>query len=125
MNTLDLARTAYAAATRPIRTDRANEYDAFAAITARLRAAIRSGTPDFPTLAAALHENRRLWTLLAVNVAQGDNALQEDLRGRIFYLAEFTIQHTTKVLAGKAAADVLVDINAAVMSGLRNERAAA
>ncbi len=125
MNTSQQARSAYAAATRPIRTTRGTEYEAFATITARLVAALRGGESGFSALALALHENRRLWTILASDVADPENGLTRDLRARIFYLAEFTLQHSSKVLAGDAAADVLVEINTAVMHGLRNERAAA
>ena len=125
MTTSQQARTAYAAATRPIRSPRGIEYDAFAAITARLRTAAGGDKTRFPALAAALHDNRRLWTILAGDVADAGNQLVQELRARIFYLAEFTLQHTPKVLAGEASADILVQINLAVMSGLRNERAAA
>jgi flagellar protein FlaF len=120
-----MARTAYAGSANPIRTSRGTEYEAFARITARLRAALAGGRGGFAALAAALHDNRQLWTLLAADVAEKENGLAEDLRARIFYLAEFTRQHTTKVLAGRARAEVLVEINAAVMSGLRAERSAA
>jgi flagellar protein FlaF len=41
------------------------------------------------------------------------------LRARIFYLAEFTRAHTRKVLRRTAGPDALVEINLAVMRGLR------
>jgi flagellar protein FlaF len=120
-----MARSAYAASANPARTPRGTEYEAFARITARLRAASLAGTPGFPALADALHENRRLWTILASDVAESGNGLSPDLRARIFYLAEFTLQHTSRVLAGDGDAAILVDINTAIMGGLRNERSAA
>jgi len=119
VNTTTLARTAYAASANTIRTPRGTEYDAFARITSRLKEAARRGSVGFAALAAALHDNRCLWTLLAVDVADAGNELAEDLRARIFYLAEFTAQHSSQVLAGKADPDVLVEINSAVMNGLR------
>ena len=57
--------------------------------------------------------------LTAADVADRANGLPQDLRARIFYLAEFTDQHSSKVLSGKGKADVLVEINAAIMRGLR------
>lgn len=125
MNTTLMARTAYAASASPVRTERGTEYQAFAGITARIKAASDKGIAGFPALVAALHDNRRLWTLLAADVAEKENGLAKELRARIFYLAEFTLHHTSSVLAGNADADVLVDINSAVMGGLRGEGAAA
>jgi flagellar protein FlaF len=120
-----MARTAYASSANPIRTPRGTEYEAFARITARLKAAGTAGSAGFAALVQALHDNRSLWTLLAADVAEADNGLTPDLRARIFYLAEFTFQHTSKVLAGEAGAEVLVEINSAVMGGLRSDRSAA
>ena len=118
MNSIQLARTAYTQSARPIRTSRRTEYDAFASITGRIRTAVRAGNDGFAALVEALHENRKLWILLAADVADSDNGLSSDLRARIFYLAEFTVHHTSRVLAGEAHADVLVEINSAVMNGL-------
>jgi flagellar protein FlaF len=115
-----MARTAYAASANPARTSRSAEYEAFARITARLKAALDAGS--FAGLADALHENRRLWSILAGDVAEAGNGLSQDLRARIFYLAEFTLQHTSRVLAGTGGAAVLVEINTAVMAGLRQQR---
>ena len=120
-----MAQTAYARSAAPIRTDRGTEYDAFARITAALRSTAASAKKDFPALVRALHENRRLWTLLGTSVADPENKLPQDLRGRIFYLAEFSQQHTSKVLDGSASADILVEINTSVMKGLRSQAQAA
>jgi flagellar protein FlaF len=119
MNAVEMARTAYAPTAAPIRTGRAIEYDVFARTTHRLKAAAAAGPARFPELAAALHDNRRLWTVLAGDVADADNDLPRDLRARIFYLAEFTVAHSRKVLDGEATADALVEINTAIMRGLR------
>ncbi|MCP3969232.1 MAG: flagellar biosynthesis regulator FlaF [Rhodobacteraceae bacterium] len=125
MNALEMARTAYSSAKTPIRTHQSTEYDVFAQITGRMKAALSRGKPGFRDLAAALHDNRRLWILLAANVADGDNALPQALRAQIFYLAEFTLHHSSRVLEDSASADVLLDINTTVMRGLRQQEAAA
>ncbi|HHX91755.1 MAG TPA: flagellar biosynthesis regulator FlhF, partial [Paracoccus sp.] len=67
----------------------------------------------------AMHDNRRLWSAFATDLADSDNQYPRDLRARLFYLAEFVNQHTEKALSGDAPAGVLVDINLAVMRGLR------
>lgn len=125
MNTLDMARTAYtAAAAAPIRTPRSTEFEALARISHRLRSALKRGRSDYPGLVAALHENRRIWTLFATSVAQEDNGLPSDLRARIFYLAEFTDLTTKKVMRGEEDGAVLIEINAAVLRGLGHGEAA-
>jgi len=113
------ARAAYGATAHPIRTPRGAEYAAFARATSRLTAASRPAAP-FRDLAAALHENRRLWAALASDAAGEGNGLAPGLRARILYLAEFTRLHSGKVLRAEAHAQPLIDINSAVMRGLRD-----
>ena len=123
MNAVALAKTAYNSSSRaPLRTSRGTEYEAFAKATHQLG---RAQTSNFADLAAALHENRRLWTLLAADVAGEGNGLPDDLRARVFYLAEFTADHSRKVLSDGADAAVLVEINTAVMRGLRQSEGVA
>mgnify|MGYP002623904586 FL=1 len=120
-----MARTAYSSHTASIRTAQSTEFDIFAQITARMKSAAARGRAGFPELAAAIHDNRRLWILLAGDIADGRNALPEALRAQLFYLAEFTLRHSAKVLDGSAPADALVDVNTAIMRGLRQQEAAA
>ena len=118
MNAVELARTAYAPSNTAIRTAQSTEYEALARVTRQLKA--KSGqSGGYIALVQALHENRRLWSLLAVNVADPENALPDDLRARLVYLAEFTNHATSKVLAREMPVDALIDINLAVMAGLR------
>jgi flagellar protein FlaF len=84
-----------------------------------MKVALKSG--DFPALASALHENNKLWMAFAVDVANPDNLLPDDLRARIIYLSDFTRQHTQKVLQKRESAVPLIEINAAIMRGLKQE----
>ncbi len=120
MNALNMAKTAYTNTASPTRTPRGIEYDAFARITHRMKASA-SDASKFSVLAAALYENKKLWSILVADISDQANTLPKELRGRIFYLYEFTSQHTSKVLRKEASVDVLVDINTAVMRGLRSE----
>jgi len=120
-----MAQTAYATTQSPIRTPRSTEYEAFARVTHRLKDASQKGRVGFTRLAEAIHSNRRLWTILAGDVADDANALPRALRAQIFYLAEFTNHHSTLVLNGEGDADVLVEINTAIMRGLRSHGGAA
>ncbi|MCB2128864.1 MAG: flagellar biosynthesis regulator FlaF [Rhodobacteraceae bacterium] len=123
MNAQLLAKSAYTAAAAPTRTERGTEYEIFSRITRKLGVAAR-GECDFQSLVSVLHDNRMLWNALAADVAIETNALPAALRARIFYLSEFTTHHTRRVLAGEASVDALVEINTAVMRGLRQEGAA-
>lgn len=120
MNAHTLAQAAYARSDTPTRTARGTEYEIMAKVTHRLRAAAAKGKPGFAALSDAIHKNRQLWTLLAADVADNGNALPRDLRARIFYLAEFTQAHSEKVLARGASVAPLIEINAAIMRGLRS-----
>lgn len=121
MNTLDLARTAYATPGTPARTPRGIEYDLFARTTHRLKSAAQAGKANFPAMARAIHENNQLWVTLAADVADPGNGLPAPLRAQLFYLYEFTADHSRKVLAGEATVEALIDINTAIMRGLRGE----
>jgi len=120
VNTSLLAQNAYAARSGPTRTATGQEYDTFARVTSALRSA-----ETIHDKARAIHRNRELWSILASDVAGIGNQLPTELRAQIFYLAEFTAQHSSKVLTGGADVDVLVDINTSIMRGLRGDRARA
>jgi len=122
MNAMQQAQAGYGRAAHPIRTPRSAEYEAFATVTSRMKSA-SGGVPErFRDLAAAIHDNRRLWTILAADAADQANMLPGDLRARILYLAEFTRQHSGKVLRSGAAVQPLIEINTAIMRGLRDRR---
>ena len=121
MNALAQAKTAYGDTAAPVRTDRGTEYALFTRITRKLHAAARLGPKGFGTLSAALHENRMMWTALAADVADPGNTLPEALRAQIFYLSEFTVAHSRKVLAGRASVRPLLEVNMSVMRGLTGE----
>lgn len=121
MNAQIFARTAYGRPETPIRSARQIEYDLFARITQRLAQAYQNRESDFPAFTKALHDNVHLWRVLATDVASSDNGLPQQLRARLFYLYQFTDQHSRKVTKNEASAEVLIDINKAIMRGLRGE----
>ncbi|SDC73418.1 flagellar biosynthesis regulator FlaF [Ruegeria marina] len=120
MNALLQARQAYSAASAPIRTPRNMEYQVLSRITHRMHSAAKRGSVGFGALVEALHDNNRFWSVLAAEVADGANGLPADLRARLFYLAEFTQVHTSKVLRREASVRPLLEINTAVLRGLRH-----
>lgn len=120
MNAYALAQRAYAPTSAPTRSERSVEYDVIARITSRLRAAITDNV--YPKLIEALHENNTLWRTLAIDVADPKNALPQTLRARIFYLAEFTDLQTKKVIREGASAIPLLEVNMAILRGLKPVR---
>lgn len=116
-----LARAAYGRPEGAIRSPRSIEYDLFARATQSLAAAWPRRAEDYPGLARALHDNTRLWRRMALDVSDKENALPSELRARLFYLYEFTAEHSRRLLKGEGSAEVLIDINRAVMRGLRGD----
>lgn len=116
------AHAAYARPETPVRNYRALEYDLLARATKALGAARADGT-NFAKLVTALDENQRLWSTLAADVAEPENGLPQKLRAQLFYLYEFTAQHSREVRDKGASIEVLIDINTAVMRGLRGQGA--
>lgn len=131
MNPTEQAVAAYGDVTSTTKSPRQVEYQAFAKITNALRSSAASQQPDnitatapdaqnaFTDMASALHDNLRLWTIVLGDVSGDGNALPESLRARLFYLAEFTRDHTRRILKGEADPAPLIEINTAVMRGLR------
>jgi len=113
---------AYQAATRATGTPKDIEYGLFRQVTGDLSRALRDGSP-FSDLAAALHANLRLWTAITIDLAGEGNALPPALRAQLIGLAQFTRNHTHQVLKGEGEAGVLVEINTALMRGLRGDGA--
>jgi flagellar protein FlaF len=114
------ARAAYARPEAPHRDYRALEYDLLARATKALSVS-RGQDVDYAKLLTALDENQRLWSTLAADVAEPENGLPQKLRAQLFYLYEFTTHHSRAVRDNKASVDVLIDINTAVMRGLRGQ----
>ncbi|SNR49905.1 flagellar biosynthesis regulator FlaF [Puniceibacterium sediminis] len=123
MNAHSLAQRAYSANAGSTRSERSTEYELIAQVTYRLKTAAQKGKGGFPQLVEALHENRKLWTALAVDVSSSGNDLPQELRARIFYLAEFMQQHTRRVLKREAKVGPILEINVAVLRGLSGRRA--
>lgn len=122
MNAANLAKTAYLRPEAGLANPRAMEYELLARATAALAADSAKGNENFPALAEALDRNLRLWSRLAADVAGEGNGLPSKLRAQLFYLYEFTAKHSRAVLNGQGSVGPLIDINTAVMRGLRGEK---
>ena len=112
------AVAAYGHTQTHIRTNRGTEYEAIARVTRDLSRTQKDNKQHYSEFVSAVHANWRLWTHLAASVADKENGLAPDLRARLFYLAEFTEQHSRKILREGADVNILVEINMGVMRGL-------
>ena len=120
------AQAGYGDTSRAVNAPRQIEYQAFARITHGLSAAIAADGPGaFPALAEAMRQNIRLWTIIAADLANPNNGLPESLRAQLLSLAVFTRTHTERLLAREANPEALVEINTAIMRGLRAQNEAA
>jgi flagellar protein FlaF len=110
-------------------TPRQAEYRIFARITHRLSeaAAAREAGDGLahPRLLEALHDNLRLWLSLAADLAGDGNRLPQELRAGLLSLAAYVERRTAEGRGPQgdpaSAAREFVDINTAVMKGLRSQ----
>ena len=116
-----LARTGYENSLQSTGSSRAFEYQLFARVTRQLSDNDRTAADFSKKRSEALFDNLKLWTKLAIDVAKESNQLPPQLRSSIFFLAEFTRHHTSKVYQNEATTDALVEINMSVMRGLKNK----
>ncbi|MBZ4689718.1 MAG: flagellar biosynthesis regulator FlhF [Cereibacter sp.] len=121
MSTAQMARLAYSRPEAPARTARGVEYDLLARITQKLSQSDQQRSEDYAVFAAALQDNLRLWATFAADVADNDNGLPRKLRAQLFNLYRFIDQYSLKVLGEGGSVAVLIDINTAVMRGLRGD----
>ncbi len=119
MAIMERALGAYDTLDNPAKSEKASEFDVFARVTSNLRSATQDQPKAFGCLVKAVDENRRLWTAIASSVTSSDNTLSEDLKAQLFFLFEFTIAHSRKVLKKEADPSALIDVNVSVMRGLK------
>lgn len=110
---------AYQRAATRAESPRDTEYRAMGAVTAALVKAAEVGRADLAVLHAAVHDNRRLWSVFAVDCADPANALPDSFRASIISIAMFVDRHSGSVLRGDGAdLEPLIDVNRLVMEGL-------
>ncbi|WP_154764352.1 flagellar biosynthesis regulator FlaF [Paracoccus lichenicola] len=102
-----------------LRTPRDAEYEVFSRVTRMLRQAAEGD--HGPDVIAAVHKNNQLWTILAADLASPGNGLPDPVRAGLLSLAGFALRHGHQALSGKVGIAPLIDINMAVMRGLRQE----
>lgn len=112
------ASTGYGRLLGTTATPKRGEYNVFARITARLKAA-QEKTAPIGARAAALYENRRLWIEVAAQVADEENELPYTLRQQLFSLSVYVQSYSSKALNQGTSLDPLIAINKSIMAGLQ------
>jgi flagellar protein FlaF len=109
---------AYKAAATRAENPREMEYRLFGQVTRALMHAATVDATDIATRIDALDWNRRLWSTLATDCADPDNAMDKALRAQIISISLFVGRHSSAVMRGDEDFEPLIDINRMVMQGL-------
>lgn len=109
---------AYKTAATRAETPRELEYRLFGQVTRALMHAATLDTSDIAGRIDALDWNRRLWSTLATDCADPDNAMPQALRAQIISISLFVSRHSSVIMRGEDDFEALIDINRMVMQGL-------
>ena len=115
---------AYQAAARRAEPPRELEYRLFAQVTRALMTASEADALDFAARIDALDWNRRLWSVLAREVSEPDNALPGPLKAQIISLSLWVSRHSSAVMRREEDFEALIDVNKMMMQGLQPAQAA-
>lgn len=109
---------AYKTAATRAESPREAEYRLFGQVTRALMHAATVDPSDTATRIDALDWNRRLWSALATDCSNPDNAMSMPLRAQIISLSLFIGRHSSAVMRGEEDFEPLIDINRMIMQGL-------
>ena len=109
---------AYQRAAEQAEEPRQVEYRLFGLVTRALMEAAERDDKDVGGRIKALHWNRRLWTTLAGDCANPDNALPVQVRANIISLGLWVDKHTSAVMRREEQIQPLIDVNRMIMQGL-------
>jgi flagellar protein FlaF len=113
-----LAYKAYGQTTRRTADPKAIEFALFEQITQALELVQADGGADLGLWADTLHRNMQLWTVIATDLLNPDNALAAETKSGLFSLSEFVRRTSHQVLSGGDGLADLIEINRTIMAGL-------
>jgi len=116
---------AYTKAAARTESPRDMEYRLFGQVTRALVHASGVDASDIVTRMDALDWNRRLWSALANDCSNPDNALGQSMRAQIISLSLFVNRHSSAVMRGEETFQDLIDLNRMIMQGLSSQQQAA
>lgn len=119
MNSALVAAQRYSSLSEHTRNAKDLEYEVILGVTRELSKHSGPAKSDFPALTVALNKNERLWIEIGAQVADPENLLSANLRARLFYIAKFVTHQTSQVLSGAIGVESLIEMNVAVLRGLK------
>ncbi len=119
MHASEMAKRGYKNTQKSMGSATELELKIFTDITGRLAGADITKPGGISDLNQAVADNAKLWNIIFLDITNPDNALDDALKSSLVYLAEFTRQHTHKVLSGDAAHQILIEINNNIIAGKR------
>ena len=106
---------AYQKAQQRVETPREIEYRLFGQVTRALL------DHEIARRMDALDWNRRVWSFMAADCANPDNALPENLRASIISLSLWVGRYSSEVMQKGEDVEPLIDINRTIMQGLASQ----
>lgn len=94
------------------------EYALFRQITDALKQVSDSDDVQPADWAEAIHRNQQLWTTIAIDLLHPGNALPDEMKRSLLYLAEFVRQSSMKIMSGEGDIADLIEVNQSIMQGL-------
>ena len=94
------------------------EFALFRQITDALKQVSEGNDVQPSDWAEAIHRNQQLWTTIAIDLLHPGNALPDEMKRSLLYLAEFVRQTSMKIMAGEGEIADLIEINQTIMNGL-------
>jgi len=109
---------AYQRAAQQAESPRESEYRLFGQVTRALIDAACVDPSEMKVRIAALDWNRRVWSALAVDCADPENSLPQDVRAQIISISIWVGRYTSAVMRREEAIEPLIEINRTIMQGL-------
>ena len=101
------------------KTTRETEYSVVLRVTQELKKYANCQVRELPKQFAAVERNSKLWDVFVQDVSANGNKLPAELKAGILSLGAFVEKHTTQVYNRKATIMPLIEINEAILKGLR------
>ena len=96
-----LAFKAYGEVRQRTAGDKEIEFALFRQITDVLKQVSEADEVQPTDWAEAVHRNQQLWTTIALDLLHPGNALPDEMKRSLLYLAEFVRQTSMKIMAGE------------------------
>jgi len=108
---------AYQKASQNAESPRQTEYRAFAQFTRAMEEADKEDNAMDRIRAVA--NNRRLWLTMQTDLLSDENALPDELKGRLLSIAFWVGRYSLQAMKGEASVAPLITVNKQIMEGLK------